>query len=144
MGWCAAGSGRLEDIMSKYVMMLLACVFMFSCKSNCVEVKSNSKQVEKVQVHDTLHIKDSIYTEHKQYVHQKGDTVYIEHVLYKYKEKAQKGVLHLDTIINVVDTVTIYELTNGEQSRNVSPIWGAIVVIILTVLATVYVVKKKS
>ena len=78
--------------MSKYVMMLLACAFMFSCKSNCVEVKSNSKQVEKVQVHDTLHIKDSIYTEHKQYVHQKGDTVYIEHVIYKYKEKAQKGV----------------------------------------------------
>lgn len=124
--------------------MLFVCVCMFSCKSNCVEVKRNSKQVEKVQVHDTLHIKDSIYTEHKQYVHQKGDTVYIEHVIYKYKEKAQKGVLHLDTTINVVDTVTIYELTNGEQSRNVSPIGGAIIVVILTVAVTWYIVKKKS
>ena len=130
--------------MSKYVMMSFACVVMFSCKSNCMEVKSNSKQVEKVQVHDTLYIKDSIYTDHKQYVHQKGDTVYIEHVIYTYKEKAQKDVLHLDTIINVVDTVTIHELTNGEQSRNVSPIWSSIIVIVLMVFATVYVVKKKS
>ena len=122
---------------------MFVCVLASGCKTNRVSVGRNNKEVEKVAVHDTLHVRDSVFSEHKQYVHQKGDTVYIEHVIYKYKEKETKGVLHLDTIINVVDTVTIYELTNGEQSRNVSPIGGSIIVVILTVAATWYIVNKK-
>lgn len=130
--------------MSKYIILLFACLSFTCCKCRELVVGNDSKHVEKVMQHDTLVIRDSVYTTHEQFVHSRGDTVYIEHYIYKYKEKESKGTFRLDTIINIVDTVTVYEMTSGQQSRNVSPTWGVVILLFAFVLALVYIVKKKS
>ena len=128
--------------MSKWYIIAIAAMTLWSCKAERIVTDNNREAVTLITQKDTVIMRDSIYTHHETFSHTSNDTVYIENVIYKYKEVGRSGTYHLDTIINVTDTVTIYQLTDGQQSTKFSPSWSGIIIVIICLFALAYAMKK--
>lgn len=107
------------------IICLLSIIFiLFSCKAKekIVEVpveipkiKTEIKYVDKLQ-HDSIYLKDSVF------IYQKGDTIFNNKILYKYKYKYLKDTINVnkvDTIykpIRITETVVKNELNTIQKT----------------------------
>lgn len=130
--------------MNNILTTLLCIILLASCSTQrqAVEHKTNTDKI--IRVNDTTMIKDTLIIREHTNTHASNDTVFIEHVRTIYRGHDATNLNRKDSIILVRDTVTIRELTNGEQATANNSLWGALIVLALCIIVVAVVVKIKS
>jgi lipopolysaccharide export system protein LptA len=98
--------------MKKILLILLTISVLFGCKTKYIPVVSEKTKLE----YRTQHEKDSIYLSDTVRITQRGDTVFMDKIRYKYK-----FVNKTDTVVRA-DTVTVTiekTVTETKQVRGV-------------------------
>lgn len=126
----------------KYILLL--CTLISGCGTCRTQLDNKSTKDTNIIMSDTTIIRDSVYKYIETNTHERNDTVFVNRVIYYYTGHERDNTRSLDSIIQIHDTVTVYQLTGGEQRTGVSSSVGAYIILALIVMFLIYIVKKKS
>ena len=124
-------------------ILLLLTLVMCGCRTSSTQLENKSIKEEKIMQRDTINIHDSVYHYVETQTRQSNDTIYVDRYIYYYKQREKDKTHTLDTTIHIKDTVTVYQLTGGEQKSNVSSSASVVIVLLVIVLILFTIVKKK-
>ena len=120
--------------MRNIILALISCICLIGCKS--IQYVPVENTVVKTEYKNSVSY-DSIYFTDSVYIREKGDTVYIENIKYRYKY-----VSNIDTIVKN-DTITNTTIQEVEVIKEVNKLkWWQTALMTLGVLSLVYIIIK--
>lgn len=133
----------IDGMIRLFITLVIVVLSLTGCKTKYVSVPEyHTEQVTKT---DTLLRQDSIYLRDSVFVLVKGDTVFINKTVYKYRDKILLKIKS-DTIIkhDSIPVPIVRELTKNEQRLISIGKYSIIVIITLIVILVIYWYRNKT